>query len=87
MSYRSGLLGAAITLMGAVSLNTPEVMQIHEVGEQSVLLGEAKNHVHAELLRISVEDAHDICLNNNQQTGSKQGESGRSALIQVAFRH
>ena len=31
MSIQSGLLGAAVTLMGAVSLSTPQVMQIHEV--------------------------------------------------------
>ena len=85
MSYRSGLLGAAITLMGAVSLSTPEVMQIQEVGEQRVLPGEAKTRIHAELVQMVVADARDICLNNNQQTRLKQAESGRSALVQVAF--
>ena len=87
MSYRSGLLGAAITLMGAVSLSTPEVMQIQEVGEQRVLPREAKPRVHAELVQMVVADARDICLNNNQQTRRKQAESGRSALVQVAFNY
>lgn len=85
MSYRSGLLGAAITLMGAVSLSTPEVMQIQEVGEQRVLPGEVKTRVHAALVQMVVADARDICLNNNQQTRREQAESGRSALVQVAF--
>ena len=31
MSFQSGLLGAAVTLMGALSLSTPQVMQIQEV--------------------------------------------------------
>lgn len=87
MSYRTCLLGAAITLIGALSHSTPEVMQIHKVGEQLVLPWEAKNRDHAELLQMTVADARHICLNNNQQTRCKQGESGRSALIQVAFNH
>jgi len=31
MSFQSGLLGSAVTLLGTLSLSTPQVMQIHEV--------------------------------------------------------
>ncbi|WP_186540004.1 hypothetical protein [Synechococcus sp. BIOS-E4-1] len=31
MAFQSDLAGAAVTLMGAVSLSTPDMMQMHEM--------------------------------------------------------
>ena len=75
MSFQSGLLGAAVTLMGAVSLSTPEVMQIHEVSGQRVSAGEANDPFHIEPFMAATEDSRNICLNDNNQTISKQSEA------------
>ena len=76
MSFQSGLLGAAITLIGAVSLSTPDVMQIHEVQRQRVS-GEDINHrFNTALLWAASADSGNICLSDNAQTSSKQGRRG-----------
>ena len=76
MSFQSGLLGAAITLMGAVSLSTPNVMQIHEVQGQKALDGDINHRFNTGLLQTASVDSRSICLSDNAQTSSQQGSSG-----------
>ena len=76
MSFQSGLLGAAITLMGAVSLSTPEVMQIHEVQGQRASAADVNHRFDAALLQTASAESRNICLSNKPQTSSKQGSSG-----------
>ena len=76
MSFHSGLLGAAITLMGAVSLSTPNVMRIHEVQGQRASEGDVNRRFNAGLLQTASVDSRNICLSDNAQTSSKQGRRG-----------
>ena len=73
MSFQSGLLGAAITLIGALSLSTPDVMQIHEVQGQRASEGDVNRRFNAGLLQTASVDSRNICLSDNPQTSSKQG--------------
>ena len=76
MSFQSGLLGAAITLMGAVSLSTPDVMQIHEVQAQRASAADVNHHFDQGMFETASADSRNICLSDNPQTSSKQGRSG-----------
>ncbi|KZR87116.1 hypothetical protein [Synechococcus sp. MIT S9508] len=76
MSFQSGLLGAAITLIGALSLSTPDVMQIHEVHGQRGAGGNINHRFNTGLLQTASADSGNICLSDNAQTSSKQGRSG-----------
>ena len=76
MSFQSGLLGAAITLMGAVSLSTPEVMQIHEVQGQHAQAGNIDHRFDDALFETASADLRNTCLNESPQTSSMQGKSG-----------
>ncbi len=51
MSFQSGLLGAAVALMGAVSLSTPDVMQTHHGHEQRFSSMDGRERFHPELFR------------------------------------
>ena len=75
MSFQSGLLGAAITLIGAVSLSTPDVMQIHEVQRQHGSGGDINHRFNTGLLQTASADSGNICLSDNAETSSKQGSS------------
>ena len=76
MSFQSGLLGAAITLIGAVSLSTPDVMQIHEGQRQRGSVRDINHRFNTALLRAASADSGNICLSDNAETSSKQGSSG-----------
>ena len=80
MSFHSGLLGAAITLMGAVSLSTPDVMQIHETQGQHAQAGNVDHRFDDALFETASADSRNICLSGNPQTSSKQG---RSVLVGI----
>ena len=75
MSFQSGLLGAAITLIGAVSLSTPDVMQIHEVQRQHGSRGDINHSFNTGLLQTASADSDNICLRDNAETSSKRGSS------------
>ena len=76
MSFQSGLLGAAITLIGAVSLSTPDVMQIHEVQRQRGSGGDINHRFNTGLLQTASAGSGNICLSDNAETSSKQVSSG-----------
>ena len=61
MSFQSGLLGAALTLMGALSLSTPRVIQIHEVDAEQISVERRSIHFNDELLRTARSDSSRIC--------------------------
>ena len=76
MSFQSGLLGAAITLIGAVSLSTPDVMQIHEIQRQRGSVRDINHRFNTALLWAASADSGNIFLSDNAQTSSKQGRRG-----------
>ena len=76
MSFQSGLLGAAITLMGAVSLSTPDVIQIHEIQGQRASTADVNHRFERGLFETASADSRNICLGDNPQTSSKLGSSG-----------
>ena len=51
MSFQSGLLGAAVALMGAVSLSTPDVMQTHQEHEQRFSSVDGRERFYTELFQ------------------------------------
>ena len=85
MSFQSGLLGAAITLMGAVSLSTPDVIQIHEGQGQRASEGDVNRRFKAGLLQTASIDSRNICLSDNAQTSSRQGSSGLVSVDSGSF--
>ncbi|KZR85236.1 hypothetical protein [Synechococcus sp. MIT S9504] len=62
MAFQSDLAGAAVTLMGAVLLSTPEMMQMHEMHVLRVLSGQAGQPFYAELLQAAAAASRNICL-------------------------
>jgi len=85
MSFQSGLLGAAITLMGAVSLSTPDAIQIHEVQGQRASTGDVNHHFDASLFQTASAASRNICLSDNSPTTSKQGSSGFVSVDSGSF--
>ena len=70
--FQSGLLGAAITLIGAVSLSTPDVMQIHEVQRQHGSGGDINHRFNTGLLQTASADSGNIYLLERQRRNKQQ---------------
>ena len=87
MSFHSGLLGASITLMGAVSLSTPDVMQIHETQGQHAQEGNVDHRFDDALFETASADSRNTCLNESPKQAAFKAGVALSALIQVAFIH
>ena len=67
MSFQSGLLGSAVTVMGALSLSTPELMQIHEVQADRVSAEPKSILFNEELFRSASSGSSRICRNNSAE--------------------
>ena len=67
MSFQSGLLGSAVTVMGALSLSTPELMQIHEVQADRVSVEPKSVLFNEELFRSVSSGSSRICSRNSTE--------------------
>jgi len=67
MSFQSGLLGAAVTLMGALFLSTPQVMQIQEVQGDRVSAERKSVLFNEELFRSVSSGSSRICSRNSTE--------------------
>tara|TARA_B100000212_G_scaffold335267_1_gene307000 strand:+ start:223 stop:534 length:312 start_codon:yes stop_codon:yes gene_type:complete len=67
MSFQSGLLGSAVTVMGALSLSTPELMQIHEVQADRVSVEPKSVLFNEELFRSASSDSSRICRDKSAE--------------------